>query len=175
MRKIGGAVRSAVCGAALMLVALPGISAAAEHGASGDHGGMKMGDHGTMKPGGHDMMQMGDKVFSGKIGPWKGTARIADMKAHMEASGMKAMGAMPNSHHVAFDLSDAKTKAHVTEGKGTVTVTGPDKKTATSEFMVMQGHFGADVNLPAPGKYTFKTEIESGVQKGSATFSYTVK
>jgi hypothetical protein len=41
--------------------------------------------------------------------------------------------------------------------------------------MVMQGHFGADVNLPAPGKYTFKTEIESGGKKGSATFSYTLK
>jgi hypothetical protein len=175
MRSIGKAVRTAVCGAALMLMALPGISAAAEHGASGDHGGMKMGDHGTMKPGGHDMMRMGDKVFSGKIGPWLGTARIADMKAHMEASGMKAMGAMPNSHHVAFDLSDAKTKAHVTEGKGTVTVTGPDKKTATSDFMVMQGHFGADVNLPKPGKYSFKAQVESGGKKGSATFSYTLK
>ena len=138
-------------------------------------GGMKMDDHGKMKSGGHDMMKMGDKVFSGKIGPWQGTARIVDMKAHMEASGMKAMGAMPNSHHIAVDLSDAKSKAHVTEGKGTVTVTGPDKKTATSDFMVMQGHFGADVNLPAPGKYTFKTEIESGGQKGSATFSYTLK
>ena len=159
----------------MMLMALPGISAAAEHGASGDHGGMKMGDHGTMKPSGHDMMRMGDKVFSGKIGPWLGTARIADMKAHMEASGMKAMGAMPNSHHVAFDLSDAKTKAHVTEGKGTVTATGPDKKTVKSDFMVMQGHFGADVNLPAPGKYTFKAEFESGGKKGSATFSHTLK
>ncbi len=174
MRKIGGAVRTAVCGTALMLVALPGISAAAEHGASGDHGGMKMGDHGTMKPGGHDMMQMGDKVFSGKIGPWKGDARIMDMKAHMEASGMKAMGAMPNSHHISFRLTDA-AKSPVTEGKGTVTVTGPDKKTATSGFMVMQGHFGADVNLSNPGKYTFKAEIESGGKKGNATFSYTLK
>ncbi|TFH29007.1 MAG: hypothetical protein E4G97_07940 [Deltaproteobacteria bacterium] len=144
------------------------------------HGGMsgtKMEGHAgmPMKSGGHDMMQMGDKLFSGKIGPWQGTARIVDMKAHLEASGMKAQGAMPNSHHIAVDLSDAKSKAHVTEGKGTVTVTGPDKKTATSDFMVMQGHFGADVNLPAPGKYTFKTEIESGGQKGSATFSHTLK
>ena len=182
MRTIGKAVRTAVCGAALMLMALPGISAAAEHGgmggmqqgAPGGHGGMKMGDPGTMKPGGNDMMKMGDKAFSGKIGPWKGDARIMDMKAHLEASGMKAQGAMPNSHHIAFSLADAEKKP-VTEGKGTVTVTGPDKKTATSEFMVMQGHFGADVNLPAPGKYTFKAEFESGGQKGSATFSYTLK
>jgi len=182
MRTISKAVRTAVCGTAMMLMALPGISAAAEHGgtggmqqgASGDHGGMKMDDHGKMKSDGHDMAKMGDKAYSGKIGPWKGDARIMDMKAHLEASGMKAQGAMPNSHHIAFTLTDAAKKP-VTEGKGTVTVTGPDKKTATSDFMVMQGHFGADVNLHKPGKYTFKTQIESGGKKGSATFSYTLK
>jgi hypothetical protein len=118
---------------------------------------------------------MGDKAFSGKIGAWKGDARIMDMKAHLEASGMKAQGAMPYSHHIALTLTDGKTKAPVTEGKGTVTVTGPDKKETKSEFMVMQGHFGADVNLPKPGKYTFRTEVESGGQKGNATFTYTLK
>ena len=166
MRTISKAVRTAVCGAALMFVALPVISTGA------DHGGMSGMQHGGM--GGHDMSKMGDKAFSGKIGPWNGEARIMDMKAHMEASGMKAMGAMPNTHHLALSLTDAAKKP-VTEGKGTVTVTGPDKKAVTSGFMVMQGHFGADVNLPAPGKYTFKAEIESGGKKGSATFSYTLK
>jgi len=180
MRTIGKAVQTAACVGVLMLMALPGISAAAEHGgmggmqhgASSDHGGMKMDDHGQSA--GHDMAKMGDKAFSGKIGSWKGDARIMDMKAHLEASGMKAQGAMPNSHHIALTLTDAAKKP-VTEGKGTVTVTGPDKKETKAEFMVMQGHFGADVNLPKPGKYTFKAEIESGGQKGSATFSYTVK
>jgi hypothetical protein len=160
--------------AVLSIIALPMYASADMK----DHGGMSgMGsDHGGMKmdSGGHDMMKMGDKVFSGKIGPWQGTARIVDMKAHMEASGMKAMGAMPNSHHIALGLTDAAKKP-VAEGKGTVTVTGPDKKETKSEFMVMQGHFGADVNLPKPGKYTFKAEIESGGQKGSTTFSYTLK
>jgi hypothetical protein len=132
------------------------------------HGDMK-GEHGA-----HDMMKMGDKVFSGKVGPWHADARIMDMKAHMEASGMKTQGAMPNSHHLALSLTDA-TKKPLSEGKGTVTVTGPDKKVSKSEFMVMQGHFGADVNLPKPGKYTFKTEIEAGGQKGNATFVYTLK
>ena len=166
MRTIKKAVRTVVCGTALMLMALPGISAAAEHGGMGgmQHGGM----------GGHDMTTMGDKAFSGKVGPWTGDARIMDMKAHMAASGMTAQGAMPNSHHLALTLTDAAKKP-VTEGKGTVTVTGPDKKETKAEFMVMQGHFGADVNLPKPGKYTFKTDIESGGKKGSATFPYTVK
>ncbi|MDD5761232.1 MAG: hypothetical protein PHP88_01815 [bacterium] len=180
MRTIGKAVRTAACGAALMLMALPGISAAAEHGGMGgmqhgDHAGMKMDDSGKMQPGGHDMAKMGDKAFSGKIGPWHGDGRIMDMKASMAGSGMKAQGVLPNSHHLALTVTDSKTKAAVTEGKGTVTVTGPDKKAATSDFMVMQGHFGADVNLPKPGKYTIKAQIESGGQKGSATFSYTLK
>ena len=174
MRTIGKAVRTAVCGTALMLMALPGISAAAEHGGMGGMQHGASGDHGKMDSGGHDMAKMGDKAFSGKIGPWNGEARIMDMKAHLEASGMKAQGAMPNSHHLALTLTDAAKKP-VTEGKGTVTVTGPDKKETKAEFMVMQGHFGADVNLPKPGKYTFKTEIESGGRKGNATFSYTLK
>ena len=141
----------------------------------GEMPGMKMEDHGKMKMGDHDMMKMGDKVFSGKIGPWEGTARIVDMKAQMGASGMKAQGGMPNSHHIAFELTDPNTKKAVAEGTGKVTVTGPDKKESKAGFIVMEGHFGTDVNLPTPGKYTFKAEIESGVQRGSATFSYTVK
>lgn len=166
MRTISGAVRAAVCCTALMLMALPGMSAAVEQGGMG---GMKQG-----ASGGHDMTKMEEKVFSGKVGPWKGAARLVDMKTHVAASGMKTAGTMPNTHHLAFELTDAAKKP-VTEGTGKVTVTGPDKKTATSDFTVMQGHFGADVNLPNPGKYTFKAQIESGGKKGSATFSYTLK
>jgi len=167
-----GAKRFFGCVAILTMVVFPVIASAAEKGHEGMPG-MPSG-HGDMKMEGHDMAKMGDKAFSGKIGPWKGDARIMDMKAHLEASGMKAQGAMPNSHHLALSLTDAAKKP-VTEGKGTVTVTGPDKKETKAEFMVMQSHFGADVNLPKPGKYTFKAEIESGGKKGSATFSYTLK
>lgn len=162
-----GMKRLFLCSTMVSMLAMPVLALSTEKG----HEGM------PAKPVGHDMVKMEDKVFSGKIGPWGGTARIVEMKAHIEASGMKVVGAMPNSHHIAFELSDANTKAHVhvTEGKGAVTVTGPDKKESKSDFMVIQGHFGADVNLPAPGKYTFKAEIESGGKKGSATFSYTLK
>jgi len=155
--------------AVLSILALPMYVSAAEKGHDGMPG-MKMEDHGKM--GSHDIAKKGDKAFSGKVGPWTGDARIMDMKAHMAATGMKAQGAMPNSHHLALTLTDAAKKP-VTEGKGTVTVTGPDKKETKVEFMVMQGHFGADVNLPNPGKYTFKADIESGGKKGSAIFSYT--
>jgi len=165
----------------LTLLATPALSPAAEKGDESmpgmkkegmmeGHGGMKMDDHGNM-------MKMGDKIFGGKVGPWHGEARLIDMKAQMEkakASGMKMEGMM-KTHHFEIALTDAGTKKPVTEGKGTVTVTGPDKKAEKYDFMGMEGHFGVDVNLPKPGKYSFKTEIESGGKKGSTTFSHTVK
>ena len=167
--------------AVISILALP-VVASADMKGHGDmagtgteHVGMKMDDHGKTGAGGHDMSKMGDKVWSGKIGPWTGDARIMDMKAHLESSGMKVQGAMPNSHHIAVSVTDPKTKSAVAGGTGTVTVTGPDKVQAKAEFMFMQGHFGADVNLPKPGKYAFRVEIESGGQKGSASFSYTRK
>ncbi|MHB1024971.1 MAG: hypothetical protein ACYC24_04595 [Desulfobacteria bacterium] len=184
MRTIGKTVRTVVCGTALMLMALPGISAAAEPGGMGgmqhgDHAGMKMDGRGMqgqgMMHGGNDMMKMGTRVYQGKMGPWHGEARMIDMKAQMEASGMKAQGTMMNSHHIALALTDPKTKAAVTEGAGTVTVIGPDKSMATYNMTGMQGHFGADVNLPKPGKYTCNVKLDSGGKTGAATFHYTLK
>jgi hypothetical protein len=181
MRKISEAVRTAACVTALMLMALPAFTSAAEKG-HGSMPGMKSGGsmegHGDMKADDHGKMKMGDKIFGGKVGPWHGESRLMDMKAHMEkakASGMKMEGMAMKSHHIAVDLTDPKTKKPVTEGKGTVTVIGPDKKEEKSDFMVMEGHFGADINLPKPGKYTFKVTIESGDTNGSATFLHLVK
>jgi len=170
-----GMKRFAIRAMALAVLALPVLATAAEKGHEG-MSGMKMEGHGDMKAGDHG--KMGDKIFTGKVGPWHGEARLMDMKAHMEkakVSGMKMEGMAMKSHHIAVELTDPKTKKPVTEGKGTVTVTGADKKEEKSDFMVMEGHFGADVNLPKPGKYTFKVSIESGKTAGSTTFTHTVK
>ncbi len=134
----------------------------------GDMSGMKMEEHG----------KMGDKIWAGKLGPWTAEARLMDMKAHMEkamASGMKMEGTMKQTHHVAISLTDPKTKKAVTEGKGTLTVVGPDKSEEKADFMVMEGHFGTDVTLAKKGKYTFKPQIESGGAKGTSSFNYTLK
>jgi hypothetical protein len=186
MRVNGKAVRTAVCGTALMLMALPGVSAAAEHGgmggmqhgASSDHGGMRMGDHGKMQSGGHDMMKMGDKVFSGKIGPWSGEARLVDMKAQMEQSGVSARTAakFAGKRHLMLFLTDPATGKPAAGVAGKVVVTGPDGKSSSTVTLVVMGeHIGADVGMPTPGKYTFRAEIESPGKKGSATFSCTLK
>ena len=164
MRTIGGVVRTAACGTALMLMALPGISAAAEQGGMsgtqhGDHAGMKMGD-------------------SGKMGPWTAEARLVDMKAQMEQSGVSAKTAakFAGKRHLMLFLTDPATGKPAAGVAGKVVVTGPDKASSSKVTLVVMGeHIGADVGMPTPGKYTFKAEIESAGKKGSATFSYTLK
>ena len=182
MRTIGKAVRTVVCGTALMLLALPGISAAAEQGGMGgmkpgDHAGMKMDDHAKMKPGAHDM-DMGEKIFSGKVGPWTGEARLVDMKAQMEKSGVSAKSAakFAGKRHLMLFLTDPATKKPAAGVAGKVDITGPDKASSSQVTLVVMGeHIGADVAMPTPGKYAFKAEIESPGKKGSATFTYTLK
>ena len=168
MRKTG---LLAVLVVALALPAFTGLSVAEEKG----HGSMP-GMHGESKMEGHGMMSMGDKVFEGKAGPWKVEARLVDMKAQMAKSKVseKMMAKMKHTHHLAFSLEDADAK-HVTEGKGTVTVTGPDTKEAKYDLMGMQGHFGADITLNKPGEYAFDVDIESGGKKGTSTFHHTIK
>jgi hypothetical protein len=176
MRKIGKAVQIAVCGAALTLMALPGISAAAEPGGMS---GMKMEGHDGMpaKSGGHNM-DMGEKIFSGKVGPWTAEARLIDMKEQMEKSGVSAKNSakFAGQRHLMFFLTDPATGKPAAGVSGKVVVTGPDKASSSKVTLVEMGeHIGADVGMPTPGKYTFKADIESGGKKGSATFPYALK
>ena len=171
-------MRLAFCflAAGALVFAGPSVAGEKGHGSMGmdkTHGSMP-GMHGEGKMEGHDMMKTGDKVFEGKVGPLHGEARLVDMKAQMAKAKVseKMMAHMKNTHHVALSLADPETKKPVTEGKGTVTVTGPDGKAATSDLMGMQGHFGADVNLPTSGEYSFRVEVDAGGKKGSASFHY---
>jgi hypothetical protein len=161
---------------ALMLMALPGISAAAEQGGTG---GKQHGDHGGMKmdTGAHDMGK-GEKIFSGKVGPWTAEARLVDMKAQLEQSGVSAKTAakFAGKRHLMLFLTDPATGKPAAGVAGKVDITGPDKASSLKVTLVVMGeHIGADVNMPTPGKYTFKADIESAGKKGSGTFSYTLK
>ena len=136
MRTIGKAVRTAVCGTALILMALPGISAAAEPEPGGmggmqhgDHAGMKMDDPGKMKSGGHNT-DMGEKIFSGKVGPWTAEARLIDMKAQMEQSGVSAKTAakFAGKRHLVLFLTDPATGKPAAGVSGKVVVTGPTRR-----------------------------------------------
>ena len=173
MRTIGKAVRAAAFVAAMMLMALPGISTAAEPG--GEKGMHEGHDHAAH--GGNDM-EKGEKIFSGKVGPWAAEARLIDMKAQMEKSGVsaKTVAQFAGKRHLMLFLTDPATGKPAAGVSGKVAVSGPDKASSSTVTLVVMGeHIGADVGMPTPGKYTFKAEIESGAKKGSAAFSCTLK
>ena len=118
-------------------------------------------------------METGEKIFSGKVGPWTAEARLVDMKAQMEKSGVSAKTAakFAGKRHLMLFVTDPATGKPAAGVSGKVAVTGPDKASSSKVTLVVMGeHIGADVGMPTPGKYTFKADIESGGKKGSATF-----
>ena len=158
IRAIGKAVLTAGCGAVLLLTALTGFSTAAE-------------------PAGHGM-DLGEKIFSGKVGPWAVEARLVDMKAQMEKSGVSAKTAerYAGTRHLMLFVTDPATGKPAAAVTGKVVVTGPDKASSSKVTLVSMGaHIGVDVNMPKPGRYAFTAEVESGAKKGSAAFSYLLK
>jgi len=184
MRTMGEAVRIGAGVTALLLMTLPGISSAAEHGGMGgmqhgDHAGMEMEGHGGMSgmAGDHDKKK-GEKLFSGMVGPWTGEARLVDMKVQMEQSGVSAKIAarFAGERHLMLFLTDPATGKPAAGVAGKVVITGPDGASSSKvKLVVMGGHIGANVALPIPGTYKFTAEIESAEKKGSATFSWTLK
>jgi hypothetical protein len=168
-----------IAGAAILsLLATPVMARAANSGQGGMSGPAMEGQGMTRGPsmqGGHDMMEMGTRAYSGRMGPWTSQIRVIDMKAQLKAAGMQAQGAMTNTHHIALSLTSRKTKTRVAQGTGAVTVIGPDKSMRTYDMTGMQGHFGADVDLSRPGRYTFNVKMESGGKTGTAVFHYRVK
>ena len=169
--------------AALSIFYLPSHLSAAEMGHEGmsgmshDHGGMKMEDHEKMMSGGHGM-KSGELLFSGKVGPWTGEARLIEKREYMEQSGVPAKYAsrFAGERHLMIFLTDPMTGKPLAGPTGSVTIKGPDEASSSKVALVAMGeHIGADVRLPQPGEYTFKAEIESGGTKGSVIFSHTLK
>jgi len=171
--------------AAFSILAWPSFLPAAEmrhegthsghEGMHGGHEGMHGGHEGMH--GGHDM-KSGELLFSGKIGPWTGEARLIEKQAYMEQSGVPAKFAakFAGELHLMMFLTDPMTGKPPSGAAGKVTITGPDKASSSKvTLVVMGGHIGADVHLPQPGEYTFTAEVESGDRTGSATFSHTLK
>ncbi len=180
MRTIHKAGWIAFGGAVLMLMALPGVSSSAEHGGVGR---MKMEGHGgkTAKSGGPDV-QNGEKIFSGRLGPWMAEARLIEMEALLEQTGVlpKNAARFAATRHLMLFLTDPVTGKPAAGVAGKVVVTAPDKASSSMVTLYAMGehmfeHIGSHVYMPVPGKYTFESEIESGGRKWNATFSYTLK
>ena len=130
--------------AGLFVLASGGTVGAAEHqkgGAEHQHGKAPM-------------ESMGERLFLGSIGPWNAEARLIDMKAQLEKSGVsaKAIAKLSAKHHLMVVLTDPKSKKPAADVAGQVEIAGPDKASSSKvPLVVMGGHIGSDVRLPKPG------------------------
>jgi len=148
----------------VLVVSIPFYALAASHEgmSSMDHGKMEGMDHGKMEGMDHGKMEgmdHGGMAMSGNMimlgeeteGGVKAMAHLKDVKEAMAKMGM------PGTHHFMVMFSDVATGKPIDAGKVAVKIEGPnDFKAGPIELMGMQGHFGADISLPGPGKYEFK-------------------
>lgn len=151
---------------AALWVLAPGAAVQAEER---EHGGSEH-RHGKAP-----METLGERIFLGKAGPWDAEARLIDMKAQLEKSGVsaKAIAKLSAKHHLMVILTDPKTKKPAADVAGRVEIAGPDKASSSKvPLVVMGGHIGSDVSLPKPGKYRFRVTAEGGGKKGDASFDY---
>lgn len=135
-------------------------------------------DHGmSMKPGSDSMMmdkggamQMGKPVHVAVSNGVKAAFYVMDIKAKMQAMGMK------ETNHIMVMFTDAKTGKMLPEGDVKLKVMAPDKSEQVKTLMAMRGGFGADFTLAQQGKYGVmcKFRLADGKVR-SAKFWYQLK
>ncbi|BCS53427.1 hypothetical protein [Geobacter sp. SVR] len=125
--------------------------------------------------GGHEMGH-GSAAHEEVVDGVKATFRFMSMKDHMKAMNMELPKGVKETHHLAVEFKDVKTGKPLTEGEVKVKIQGPDKSEQTKDLMGMQGHFGADFEMSAKGKYGVmcKFQLKDGKVR-SSKFWYTVK
>ena len=145
--------------AALIFLALPMSAASMSHEKHehGNHAGMKMEA---------GMVMLGEQTVDGI----KAMAHLNDVKEAMAKIGMK------ETHHFMVAFVDAAGN-QITEGTVAVKVKDPAGKEGEAiKLMGMEGHFGADIVLPAKGEYAFKvgTKLPDGKTR-QYEFKYSIK
>lgn len=157
----------------LFLMSLP-LAAGAMDGMKQDkmekveHGsmvGMKHDEDGDMRMG-ENMIILGEETEEGV----KAMAHLNNVKNTMAKMGMK------ETHHFMVAFVDTAGKL-LTEGTVAVKIKNPAGKEGKAiKLMEMEGHFGADIELPENGEYQFKvgTKLEDG-KKREYQFHYMSK
>jgi len=104
------------------------------------------------------------------------TYTLIDMKKMMAASAAPMTHDMSKmkSHHLMVDPV-APDRTPATGGKAGFQVIQPDKTKVQAMAMLMEGGFGADVDLLLKGDYTITTKIVLGDTTLVDEFVYTVK
>lgn len=147
----------AVLAFALTVPLSVGASECAVHGAGHSHQGAGMLKAGRVA---HEEVVDGVKV----------TASVIDMRGKALPKGMK------ETHHVMLVFAPVKTGAPAASGVVKVKIVAPDKTAQTKDLPAMDGHFGADFAMPAPGRYgvMVKFKLPDGKVR-SSKFWYVVK
>ena len=103
------------------------------------------------------------------------TYTLIDMKQMMASSAPMTQGAEKmKSHHLMVNPV-APDRKPVAAGKAGYLVVQPDQTKVQAMAMLMEGGFGADVDLVAKGDYKFTTKIVLGDTTLVDEFVYTVK
>jgi len=158
----------------LALMVIPTLALA--HCGSCDHdtkGGEKVAANHQGHEGHGGMAASGSMLDLGTVSV-NGVAAMAHMKD--VGAAMSKMG-MKTTHHFMVMFNDEKTGKPIESGKVAVKITTPDGTAGEPlELMGMQGHFGADVTLDKPGKYSFQvgTKLADGEAR-QFTFTTTLK
>jgi hypothetical protein len=83
----------------------------------------------------------------------RATFSIQTMADAMKAMGMAMPKGVKETHHISVAFKDATSGIALTDGEVRTKLQGPDKAEQTKDLTGMQGHFGADFNMGAKGKY----------------------
>ena len=151
--------------------------AAAPYAAAADHSGM---DHSAM---GHGTAaaaaapeSASQEIRKAVVQGYTLTYTLIDTKKMMAASAAPMTHDMSKikSHHLMVNPLKADAKP-VSEGKAGYLVVQPDQTKVQAMAMLMEGGFGADIDLVAKGDYKITAKIVVGATTLVDEFVYTVK
>jgi hypothetical protein len=119
---------------------------------------------------GAGMLKAGKVAHGEVVDGVRVTASVIDMRGKALPKGMK------ETHHVMLVFSPEKTGKPITTGVVKVKIIAPDKTAQTKDLPAMDGHFGADFAMPAPGRYGVMARFKLADGKvRNSKFWYTVK
>jgi hypothetical protein len=148
--------------AVLLSLSLPAAVMSMDHGSMhGEH------EHGSM-------VDTGVIVHEETIDGVRTVFKITNIEEAMH--GMAVPKDLKETHHMMVMFTDAKTGKGLADGEVRAKIQGPGGKDQMKSLVGMEGHFGADFDLSAKGKYgvMVKFKLADGKVR-SAQFWYTVK
>jgi hypothetical protein len=168
-------LRTAAALALSLGLALPGL-------AQMQHGGAHGAGHGTPK--GHDVdhrEHLGDEIHESTVEGFGFYYHLVDNVARMEEMTEEMKKAMKGHdmsqmkpHHLMLYVVDPDGKP-VTDARLGFLIRGPGDQEQRTMATFMEGGYGADVDLKAPGTYVITTRVVAGVKNLVDAFDYEMK